>query len=157
MDKDDYPIAFKSILDDCLRRIEEKEYRMIIYFNLDYPGFQRAETIDRMLSPIMLLTPRYYTEKNRKQVVEKQLANVMGKYYIFRDECKLELSKLEKGDLDKEEIGKKIIRYINLRDHLFQPTVADLQMADMLGDLEKYGYEAVIDNKGKRILRKSAL
>ena len=151
-------VILRAILKECMWQVDKKEIRMRALLYLEFPEMQTAETIDRFiagfLTPLTLLRPRQYTEKKRKQVVEDRLKLFMGRHHQFKDQCLSILLKLDNNELGEQEIKKNIIQLINQKEILFKPTIADLQMAELMGDLDKYGYEVIFDKRGRKLIAK---
>jgi len=162
MDSEKRVDILRSILNDCLYQIEKKEQRMRVWQPLEYPKMQRAENIDRaifgFLGPLSLLRSRTYKDENIDRWVEKEVSEIMGVFYRFRDECITARQKLESGMFSIDEIEQKIIWFINQKEKLFAPTISDLQSATLLEDLnylKKHGYEIAYDKKGNKVIKKS--
>ena len=133
MDSEKRVDILRSILNDCLFQIEKKEHRMRVWQPLEYQKMQRAENIDRaifgFLGPLSLLRSREYKDEDIERWVEKEVSGIMVVFYRFRDECNTVRQKLESGTFSIDEIEQKIIWFINQKEKLFAPTVADLQSA----------------------------
>lgn len=158
MSQDEKVNILRSVLLDCMNKVDEKKRRMTIYFDrYEFPGMQRAEMVDRsifgFLAPLTLFSRRKYTEKNRQAWVVDSVDQVMAEFYALKTECQSTLNALDNGKIREEEIEKVLIKIISRKEILFKPTIADLQMAELMGDLDKYGYE--VDKKRGRIVKQS--
>ena len=157
MAENERQIILKKLIDDFFHQIEEKEARMRAWLSLvEYPNLQQAEQIDHMISgflaPITLLQQRNHTDRNKEQWVEQQLVQIMQKYNVIKENCNILLSRLVRDNLSEDEIDINIIRLINQKQFLFKPTVADLQMAALMGDLDKYGFEIKENEQGEKVI-----
>ena len=126
-------------LQECYYQINKKEHRMRLFFSIEYPRLQRSEKRYRRFSGLLaplgtLLTPRKYKNENREEWVDAQVSKVMDAFYDFWNECVDIEEKLEGNFYNLPEMETKITWLRNKRVQIFNPTIADMEMAKIMGD-----------------------